>query len=634
MPWGVLQGQPQPARPQPYPDLHEGHGQREQRRDQPALRDHARTARSRAAPASTRTRSPARSQRVPGPSVGETVADEAGQQQRPDRTRPQRPHPSWDIASSQIVQFHGRRHAEAARPRQPATRPHPRSSRQPEAQSAWPNGAAAPMTVVGFAWFVITSCGDPATPLLLREQRRQAGERRVRHPRHLGDHGHAGPVQPAVEHGVYRRADAVAATGARKFGPAGSRVRSTRCSTTSRSASPTATASERFYDTVLAPLGIEQSHPTTTSPSGTTSRSRRPTRASATRAACTSASPRPRASRSTRSGRPGSRPATATTASPGRGRSTATTTTARSCSTPTATASRPSTTSAMRRGGGIDHLWIRVADVAASTRFYETIAPHAGLAARADTPTRALRGPTAARSRCSPGDADRARPPRVPRAGTTRRWTRSTRPRPPPATTTTARPASAALPPRLLRRLRARSRRQQRRGRQPQRRVAAMTTRIGCSGWNYADWRERVYPKGLPARRWLELLRRRFRHGRGQHHLLPAAAPRRSQRWVEQTPPDFVFAVKASRYLTHIKRLRDLGPGLAALLRADRAAGRLAEARAGALAAPGRTSSATTTGSRSARAAAARPALLRVPPSELVRAGRLRRCCARTAPRS
>ena len=66
--------------------------------------------------------------------------------------------------------------------------------------------------------------------------------------------------------------------------------------------------------------------------------------------------------------------------------------------------------------------------------------------------------------------------------------------------------------------------------------------RIGCSGWNYDDWKGRLYPDGEPRRRWLELY---------------AVAG-----WVQQTPPQFEFAVKASRYLTHIKRLRELGDGI------------------------------------------------------------------------
>ena len=86
--------------------------------------------------------------------------------------------------------------------------------------------------------------------------------------------------------------------------------------------------------------------------------------------------------------------------------------------------------------------------------------------------------------------------------------------------------------------------------------------RIGCSGWNYPHWRERVYPKGLPPNRWLEYYATVF--DTVEVNSTFYRLPRRSAvaRWVEQTPPGFVFAVKASRYLTHIKRLTDLGSGL------------------------------------------------------------------------
>jgi len=86
--------------------------------------------------------------------------------------------------------------------------------------------------------------------------------------------------------------------------------------------------------------------------------------------------------------------------------------------------------------------------------------------------------------------------------------------------------------------------------------------RIGCSGWNYADWRERVYPKGLPTRRWLEHYATLFDtvEVNATFYRLPTHSAVAG--WVEQTPPGFVFAVKASRYLTHMKRLTDLGTGL------------------------------------------------------------------------
>jgi uncharacterized protein YecE (DUF72 family) len=87
--------------------------------------------------------------------------------------------------------------------------------------------------------------------------------------------------------------------------------------------------------------------------------------------------------------------------------------------------------------------------------------------------------------------------------------------------------------------------------------------RIGCSGWNYSDWRNGVfYPPRLAQRRWLDYYAERF--DTVEVNATFYRLPRRSAvaNWVEQSPPGFLFSVKASRYLTHIKRLRHLGPGL------------------------------------------------------------------------
>jgi uncharacterized protein YecE (DUF72 family) len=86
--------------------------------------------------------------------------------------------------------------------------------------------------------------------------------------------------------------------------------------------------------------------------------------------------------------------------------------------------------------------------------------------------------------------------------------------------------------------------------------------RIGCSGWVYDHWRDRVYPDGLPQRRWLEHYATLF--DTVEVNATFYRLPRRDTvaAWVEGTPAGFVFAVKASRYLTHVKRLRDLGRGL------------------------------------------------------------------------
>jgi uncharacterized protein YecE (DUF72 family) len=86
--------------------------------------------------------------------------------------------------------------------------------------------------------------------------------------------------------------------------------------------------------------------------------------------------------------------------------------------------------------------------------------------------------------------------------------------------------------------------------------------RIGCSGWNYPHWREVVYPKGMPARRWLEHYATLFDTVEINTTFYRLAKPEAVARWVAETPPDFVFAAKASRYMTHMKRLTDLPPSL------------------------------------------------------------------------
>ncbi len=82
--------------------------------------------------------------------------------------------------------------------------------------------------------------------------------------------------------------------------------------------------------------------------------------------------------------------------------------------------------------------------------------------------------------------------------------------------------------------------------------------RIGCSGWNYADWRGRFYPQREPQRRWLELYAQRFDTVEVNNTFYRLPRREAVAAWVKQTPPEFTFAVKASRYLTHIKRLTEL----------------------------------------------------------------------------
>jgi len=93
----------------------------------------------------------------------------------------------------------------------------------------------------------------------------------------------------------------------------------------------------------------------------------------------------------------------------------------------------------------------------------------------------------------------------------------------------------------------------------------ARPIRIGCSGWNYAHWKAGFYG-GMPATRWLEHYARVF--DTVEVNSTFYRLPRRDvvAGWVARTPPGFLLAIKASRYLTHVKRLRELGPGLARFL--------------------------------------------------------------------
>ncbi|MFZ0180766.1 MAG: DUF72 domain-containing protein [Candidatus Dormiibacterota bacterium] len=81
--------------------------------------------------------------------------------------------------------------------------------------------------------------------------------------------------------------------------------------------------------------------------------------------------------------------------------------------------------------------------------------------------------------------------------------------------------------------------------------------RIGTSGWQYADWRGVLYPIGLPQRAWLRRYAEVFDtvEVNNSFYRLPAATT--FERWRESVPPGFVVAAKLSRYLTHIRGLRD-----------------------------------------------------------------------------
>jgi uncharacterized protein YecE (DUF72 family) len=79
----------------------------------------------------------------------------------------------------------------------------------------------------------------------------------------------------------------------------------------------------------------------------------------------------------------------------------------------------------------------------------------------------------------------------------------------------------------------------------------------GTSGWQYRDWRGAFYPGRLPQRQWLEYYATQFATGEnnGTFYRLPSRDAFAS--WRDRVPGDFVMTVKASRYLTHVRRLRD-----------------------------------------------------------------------------
>jgi uncharacterized protein YecE (DUF72 family) len=74
----------------------------------------------------------------------------------------------------------------------------------------------------------------------------------------------------------------------------------------------------------------------------------------------------------------------------------------------------------------------------------------------------------------------------------------------------------------------------------------------------YDDWRGRLYPAREPKRRWLELYAERFDTVEVNSTFYRLARRDAVAGWVRQTPPSFLFAVKASRYLTHIRRLIEI----------------------------------------------------------------------------
>ncbi len=82
---------------------------------------------------------------------------------------------------------------------------------------------------------------------------------------------------------------------------------------------------------------------------------------------------------------------------------------------------------------------------------------------------------------------------------------------------------------------------------------------VGCSGWHYDHWRGLYYPEGLPKSKWLQFYARQFTTVELNNSFYRLPSEKAVTTWRELAPDNFVFAVKVSRFITHIKRLRNLG---------------------------------------------------------------------------
>lgn len=91
----------------------------------------------------------------------------------------------------------------------------------------------------------------------------------------------------------------------------------------------------------------------------------------------------------------------------------------------------------------------------------------------------------------------------------------------------------------------------------------AGVVRIGISGWRYKGWRGEFYPAKLPQRQELEFASREFATIELNGSFYSLQRPGSFERWREETPEDFVFSVKGSRYITHLRRLKEVKQPLA-----------------------------------------------------------------------
>src|SRR5215218_7469703 len=80
---------------------------------------------------------------------------------------------------------------------------------------------------------------------------------------------------------------------------------------------------------------------------------------------------------------------------------------------------------------------------------------------------------------------------------------------------------------------------------------------IGISGYDYKPWRGTFYPEDIPYRRWLEYASNRFDTIELNGTFYSLKSPAVFEKWIRETPDDFIFAVKGGRFITHNLKLRN-----------------------------------------------------------------------------
>ncbi len=85
----------------------------------------------------------------------------------------------------------------------------------------------------------------------------------------------------------------------------------------------------------------------------------------------------------------------------------------------------------------------------------------------------------------------------------------------------------------------------------------AFRWRIGTSGWNYRHWRGIFYPEDVPQSKWLEYYAEHFDTVELNATFYRLPAPSTFKRWYDRTPKGFLWSIKASKFITHTRRLKD-----------------------------------------------------------------------------